>query len=248
MIGAGVCQVPCRFPLPMRRQNEQSPNPPAQILMLVVMSDFFDAGCGIDGLGSKGLELWKRMLLVGLGVGGCQGFSTLCLEMAKHRQIAKWKKEYLKSILRQDVGWYDVNRPQELSTRMGDAMVQIEKARFPASGRSCVLRPKHCPLALVAATASGRDLRAVRLHLREDGSCRPADPSANLAVKCSPQALQGSNGNIFTGAGALPSGLLLAFTNSVPIAAVTAGVAGLTYLPSILVLLRLLDQRTKVRR
>ena len=54
--------------------------------------------------------------------------------------------------------------------------------------------------------------------------------------------------NALSGVGALPSGLLLAFTNSVPIAAVTAGVAGLTYLPAILVLLRLLDQRTKVRR
>ena len=172
----------------MRRQNEQSPNPPAQILMLVVMSDFFDAGCGIDGLGSKGLELWKRMLLVGLGVGGCQGFSTLCLEMAKHRQIAKWKKEYLKSILRQDVGWYDVNRPQELSTRMGDAMVQIEKARFPASGPSRVgpntarfrlLRPLPA-----AATSAPPDSTSVKVAPIVLPAHQPTSPSNALRRRC----------------------------------------------------------------
>ena len=45
-----------------------------------------------------------------------------------------WKKEYLKSILRQDVGWYDVNRPQELSTRMGESLVHIEKGLHSSNG------------------------------------------------------------------------------------------------------------------
>ena len=55
-----------------------------------------------------------------------EGVGTLLIELSKNRQVAKWKKGYIKGILRQDVGWYDVNKPQELSTRMGEALVQIE--------------------------------------------------------------------------------------------------------------------------
>jgi hypothetical protein len=36
--------------------------------------------------------------------------------MHTSRQSAMWRKTYLKAILRQDVGWYDVNKASELST------------------------------------------------------------------------------------------------------------------------------------
>ena len=55
-----------------------------------------------------------------------EGVGTTCIELSKNRQVAKWKKGYIKSILRQDVGWYDINKPQELSTRMGESLVHIE--------------------------------------------------------------------------------------------------------------------------
>ena len=55
-----------------------------------------------------------------------EGVGTSCIEWSKNRQVAKWKKGYIKGILRQDVGWYDVNKPQELSTRMGESLVHIE--------------------------------------------------------------------------------------------------------------------------
>jgi hypothetical protein len=32
------------------------------------------------------------------------------------------------------VGWYDVNRPQELSTRMGESLVYIEKGLHSSNG------------------------------------------------------------------------------------------------------------------
>jgi ATP-binding cassette subfamily B (MDR/TAP) protein 1 len=56
-----------------------------------------------------------------------EGIGTTCIEWSKNRQVAKWKKGYIKGILRQDVGWYDTNKPQELSTRMGESLVLIEK-------------------------------------------------------------------------------------------------------------------------
>ncbi|KAL3922482.1 MAG: hypothetical protein SGPRY_004545 [Prymnesium sp.] len=42
-------------------------------------------------------------------------------------QKAKWKKELVKSILSQDVGWFDTSNPQELTTKMGESVETIFK-------------------------------------------------------------------------------------------------------------------------
>ena len=47
---------------------------------------------------------------------------------ARTRQMSRWKLEYLKAIVRQDVGWFDVNKPQELASRIGEAILYIDKA------------------------------------------------------------------------------------------------------------------------
>jgi ATP-binding cassette subfamily B (MDR/TAP) protein 1 len=73
-------------------------------------------------------------VLFGVGTAAAEAAGSTAIENAKHRQITLWKKEYLKSILRQDVGWYDVNRPQELSTRMGESLVYIEKGLHSSNG------------------------------------------------------------------------------------------------------------------
>ncbi|EOD31963.1 putative ABC transporter [Emiliania huxleyi CCMP1516] len=98
-----------------------------QILALVTFADFFDLNSTTNYY-DLGIMLLVNMTYWGLGIGGCQGIAALLLDYSKNRQITRWKKEYLKSILRQDVGWYDVNQPQELSTRMGESIVHIEKA------------------------------------------------------------------------------------------------------------------------
>ena len=42
--------------------------------------------------------------------------------------IAKWKMGYLKAVLRQDVGWYDVSQPQRLASVMSAHLQNIEQA------------------------------------------------------------------------------------------------------------------------
>jgi len=74
---------------------------------------------------------------MGIGILFAQGGAQIACVVAKERQIAEWKKEYLKAILRQDVGWYDCNNPQELSTRMGESIVLIEKALAPGTFFAC---------------------------------------------------------------------------------------------------------------
>ena len=41
--------------------------------------------------------------------------------------MVQYKRAYLKAVLRQDVGWYDVSHPEELTTQFAGAMVKVQK-------------------------------------------------------------------------------------------------------------------------
>ena len=56
-------------------------------------------------------------------------------ETIQKTQMARYRFSYMKAIIRQDIGWYDVSNPQELSTQFGEAMSTIEKGLgYPAWG------------------------------------------------------------------------------------------------------------------
>ena len=42
--------------------------------------------------------------------------------------MEKWRVAFLKAVLRQDIGWFDVNQGQQLAGQMGEAMVHIDRA------------------------------------------------------------------------------------------------------------------------
>ncbi|KAL1522400.1 hypothetical protein AB1Y20_017390 [Prymnesium parvum] len=94
------------------------------VVMLLVIGDVFRSAANLFDTGKT---VFWQLALFGLGAFLLESADTWLIEKAKHRQIAEWKKAYVKSILRQDVGWYDINHPQELSSRMGEAIVKIEK-------------------------------------------------------------------------------------------------------------------------
>jgi ATP-binding cassette subfamily B (MDR/TAP) protein 1 len=68
-----------------------------------------------------------RMVQVGLVYIGCTAAYAGLADISKAHQMAEYKKRYLRSFLRQDVGWYDVSRPHELASRFGEAMLAIEE-------------------------------------------------------------------------------------------------------------------------
>ena len=45
---------------------------------------------------------------------------VICWSIAGERQTQKLRLKYVKSILRQEIGWYDLNNPSTLSTRVAD--------------------------------------------------------------------------------------------------------------------------------
>ena len=48
--------------------------------------------------------------------------------ISRHKMMARWKLEYLKAILRQDIGWYDVTRPEKLPGLLAEAIENIDQA------------------------------------------------------------------------------------------------------------------------
>ena len=56
-------------------------------------------------------------------------------ETLQKNQIARYRTNYMKAIIRQDVGWFDISNPQELSTAFGETISTLEKGLgFPVWG------------------------------------------------------------------------------------------------------------------
>jgi len=42
------------------------------------------------------------------------------------RQTKRWRAAFLEAVLRQDIGWFDVSSPSELTSRIGEASSRVE--------------------------------------------------------------------------------------------------------------------------
>ena len=62
------------------------------------------------------LRVLLTLVFIGVGIFVFHLIGIICIELAAASQMLKYKREYLKAVLRQDVGWYDVSNPEELST------------------------------------------------------------------------------------------------------------------------------------
>jgi len=67
--------------------------------------------------------LFVELAIMNLIMGTLQVF---CWSLAGERQSQKLKELYVRAILRQDIGWFDLNSPSELSTRVNMAIFEIQ--------------------------------------------------------------------------------------------------------------------------
>ena len=101
-------------------------------------------GNSVDRISSPSMSKYLKDFAGFLGLGLINMVSNFlgywAVETSCARQMAVWKKAYITSILRQDVDWYDTNKPEELSARMGESMVLLGKGlgRFCWGGISVV--------------------------------------------------------------------------------------------------------------
>ncbi|KAL1519342.1 hypothetical protein AB1Y20_022868 [Prymnesium parvum] len=100
--------------------------------MLFAIFDIFDVA-GAATLTGGVVDMGRVMDTVYLLflIGGVVGFACFCFfslgGLAAAHQKAKWRKALVKAVLRQDVGWFDVSNPQELTTKMSESIEAIYK-------------------------------------------------------------------------------------------------------------------------
>eukprot|EP00324_Dicrateria_rotunda_P003478 CAMPEP_0206155768 /NCGR_PEP_ID=MMETSP1474-20131121/2375_1 /ASSEMBLY_ACC=CAM_ASM_001110 /TAXON_ID=97495 /ORGANISM="Imantonia sp., Strain RCC918" /LENGTH=537 /DNA_ID=CAMNT_0053554537 /DNA_START=50 /DNA_END=1660 /DNA_ORIENTATION=- len=103
-----------------------------QITLLLFFEDFLDAGGDSQAAGGR-IELSTvyamcvRFALTGVAVLGLNATMICCGNLSAARQKARLKKALLQSVLRQDVGWFDIANPQMLAPKMVEAFELISK-------------------------------------------------------------------------------------------------------------------------
>ena len=105
----------------------------AQPFMMVYFSAFFeDVGSTLtDPTASFGLASIIDMAVAMCVIGGIMWAGTFvywsAAEIVSARNVSALKKAYVTAIVRQDVGWFDISKPQELATRIGESITLIHK-------------------------------------------------------------------------------------------------------------------------
>ncbi|CAK4078009.1 unnamed protein product [Aphanomyces euteiches] len=67
-----------------------------------------------------------KFVYVGLGVIVCGFGQVACWSITASRQGKRIKQEYIRAILRQEIGWFDVNNPMQLATKVADTTLIIQ--------------------------------------------------------------------------------------------------------------------------
>eukprot|EP00639_Heterosigma_akashiwo_P034045 CAMPEP_0194736498 /NCGR_PEP_ID=MMETSP0296-20130528/77577_1 /TAXON_ID=39354 /ORGANISM="Heterosigma akashiwo, Strain CCMP2393" /LENGTH=256 /DNA_ID=CAMNT_0039646081 /DNA_START=44 /DNA_END=810 /DNA_ORIENTATION=+ len=114
-------------------------------VLLMILGTIFAAGMGIllpiflivygdtiDKLNSTGdfqkeiNELALLFTFLGIAALVAGTLQVLCFTLAGERQAQRLKELYVKAILRQDIAWFEVNSPAELSSRVNMTTFEIQ--------------------------------------------------------------------------------------------------------------------------
>ena len=96
------------------------------------MNLFMARGLNIEATDSgwsNKLGGWMLQILGGVMAGSMVGsfaFGSFSALHTRHKMMTKWKTAYVRAVLRQDIGWYDMHQGQKLAGQMGEAMIHID--------------------------------------------------------------------------------------------------------------------------
>lgn len=104
----------------------------AQSCFLLFFQDLLStAGASQATGGDVDTELVGRTCLWMVVLGGVMGSSCFIFyttgSIAAARQKAAWKKAVMRGVLRQEVGWFDMSKPEELATMLTESVEVIFK-------------------------------------------------------------------------------------------------------------------------
>lgn len=101
-------------------------------LFLLFFQDMFsNAGSSLATGGAVDMLLVSRTCLSMVVIGGISASTTFvfytCGTFVAARQKAAWKKAVMQAVLRQEIGWFDVSKTEELITMLGESVERIFK-------------------------------------------------------------------------------------------------------------------------
>ena len=103
---------------------------PMMLFAFLGLLDSLGSGSVLSGAlvsNDQMMTVLTTMLWVAFGMGTARVISIPCLEYVNSSLMRKYKQEYLKAVLRQDVSWYDISNPEELSTKFAEAIEVVRK-------------------------------------------------------------------------------------------------------------------------
>jgi ABC-type multidrug transport system fused ATPase/permease subunit len=102
-------------------------------MMIIAMGNAFDQlGSsetlpGQSVLGDNMNSMLRNFAWVALGMGGGKLIYISIGQYVCASQVLKYRLEFLRAVLRQDVAWYDSSKPEELTTKFESSMVKVQK-------------------------------------------------------------------------------------------------------------------------
>ncbi|KAJ1492392.1 hypothetical protein T484DRAFT_1881052 [Baffinella frigidus] len=105
----------------------------SQPVMIILFGDLITgagsllSGNGAEAIGQMINEVCVKFTVLGAICFVSAWIAEACFKSSGLRQSAAWRKAYIKAIVRQDVGWYDTNKSEELSSRVAESAQAIEE-------------------------------------------------------------------------------------------------------------------------
>ncbi|RLN69316.1 hypothetical protein BBJ28_00027152, partial [Nothophytophthora sp. Chile5] len=102
---------------------------PSQMLLFGNVLTAFNPTGTVDGseLRSSVNKVALDITLVGIGVMIAAFLQVSCWSLTASRQAKRIRSKYVTAILTKEIGWFDVNDPQQLASRVAESSVAIEE-------------------------------------------------------------------------------------------------------------------------
>ncbi|KAL3673891.1 hypothetical protein V7S43_001578 [Phytophthora oleae] len=100
---------------------------PIQIVLLGDILNSFNPTSPTTKLTERINDVVVNFVYVGIAAFFCAFFQVTCWSLTAARQAKRIRKEYVNVVLSKEVGWFDVNDPMQIPTKVAEATILIQE-------------------------------------------------------------------------------------------------------------------------